>query len=185
MTLCKAVQFRFLDAQLTQTERNKFLSELQDLNTNIISSALFHYIRHLSPNNISNADDMNNLMSKIILSRSKEQKQNVTALVDSAKIKFDRIPNLLIGEISSFLEQSDYINLSKTNRFIYMGCNAPNKLQVLDLRKLKHYSAINLELYPSVHHLALNLFKFNQLMPQITRVPVLNELQSLEFNGAW
>eukprot|EP01083_Nonionella_stella_P079255 217292_1 len=92
MALCKAVQFRLLAAQLTAPEQTQFLSELQDLNTNIITSALFHYIMHPSPNNQSDADEMNNIMSNIILSRKKEQKQNVVVFEDSPIIKLDCMP---------------------------------------------------------------------------------------------
>eukprot|EP01083_Nonionella_stella_P079257 217299_1 len=185
MALCKAISFRFLDAQLTKPERNHFLFKLQDINANIIGNALFHYIMHLSPNNLSDADNMNDLMSNIILSRKKEQNKNDVVFANSSQIKLDRIPKRLVGEISSFLHSLDYINLSKTNRFMYMGCNSPNKLQELQLTNIFHYSGINLQLYPSIRHLALNLQRFNQLMPQITRVPVLNELQSLQLDAAW
>eukprot|EP01083_Nonionella_stella_P111837 328371_1 len=128
MALCKAVQFRFLAAQLTISERTQFLSKLEEINANIMTSALFHYIMHASPNNQSEAVEMNTLMSNIILSREKEKEQNktVVGLTDSPNIKLDCMPKRLVGEISSFLSQSDYINLSKTNRFIYMGCNSPN-----------------------------------------------------------
>eukprot|EP01083_Nonionella_stella_P175618 612093_1 len=185
MALCKAVQFRLLAAQLTNPEQTQFLSELQDLNTNIITSALFHYIMHTSPNNQSDAKKMNDIMSNIILSRKKEQKLNVAVLEDSPIIKLDCIPRRLVGEISSFLSQSDYINLSKTNRFIFTGCNSPNQLQTLQLIKINNYSGINLELYPSVRHLSLNMSIFNQLMPQIAGPSVLNQLESLRLDGAW
>eukprot|EP01083_Nonionella_stella_P099493 279750_1 len=148
MALCKAVQFRFLHAQLTKPERSQFLCTLQNINVDIIASALFHCIMHGSPNNqpnsyahyriststslqvhyfITDAVEMNTLMSNIILSREKEKEQNktVVGLTDSPNIKLDCMPKRLVGEISSFLSQSDYINLSKTNRFIYMGCNSP------------------------------------------------------------
>eukprot|EP01083_Nonionella_stella_P283220 963848_1 len=94
---------------------------------------------HASPNNQSDAEEMNTLMSNIILSREKEKEQNktVVGLTDSPNIKLDCLPKRLVGEISSFLSQSDYINLSKTNRFIYMGCNSPNKLLELRLMDVK------------------------------------------------
>eukprot|EP01083_Nonionella_stella_P283221 963849_1 len=142
---------------------------------------------HASPNNQSDAEEMNTLMSNIILSREKEKEQNktVVGLTDSPNIKLDCLPKRLVGEISSFLSQSDYINLSKTNRFIYMGCNSPNKLLELQLMDVNDYSCINLELYPCIRHLELNLAMFNQLMPSITRPSVLNQLESLRLDSAW
>eukprot|EP01083_Nonionella_stella_P079254 217289_1 len=95
MALCKAVQFRLLAAQLTTPEQAQFLSELQDLNTNIITSALFHYITHTSCTHhahITDAKEMNDIMSNIILSRKKEQKQNVVVFEDSPIIKLDCMP---------------------------------------------------------------------------------------------
>eukprot|EP01084_Bolivina_argentea_P113024 201527_1 len=103
MALCKAVQFRLLAAQLTAPEQTQFLSELQDLNTNIITSALFHYIMHTSCTHhahITDAEEMNDIMSNIILSRKVEQKLNVAVLEDSPIIKLDCIPRRLVGEIS-------------------------------------------------------------------------------------
>eukprot|EP01083_Nonionella_stella_P143981 448584_1 len=140
---------------------------------------------HASSNNQSDADEMNNIMSNIILSQKKEQKQNIAVFDDSPIIKLDRIPKRLVGEISSFLSQSDYINLSKTNRFIFTGCNSPNQLQTLQLIKINNYSGINLELYSSVRQLSLNMSIFNQLMPHITRPSVLNQLESLLLSGAF
>eukprot|EP01083_Nonionella_stella_P099494 279752_1 len=75
---CKAVQFGFLAAQLTISERTQFLSKLEEINVNIMTSALFHYIMHASPNNQSDAVEMNTLMSNIILAREKEEQQNKT-----------------------------------------------------------------------------------------------------------
>eukprot|EP01083_Nonionella_stella_P240425 840505_1 len=187
MALCKAVQFRFLHAQLTKPERSQFLCTLQNINVDIIASALFHCIMHGSPNNQPEAEEMNTLMSNIILSRKKEEEQDktVVGLTDSPNIKLDCMPKRLVGEISSFLSQSDYINLSKTNRFIFTGCNSPNQLQTLQLTEINNYSAINLELYPSVRQLSLNMSIFNQLMPQIARPSVLNQLEFLLLSGAF
>eukprot|EP01083_Nonionella_stella_P114888 340066_1 len=118
------------------------------------------------------ADYLSNSINQIILSRKNKPKS-------LPKLKLDHVPKQLIGVISSFLPQFDYINFSKTNRFIYLGCNSPNKLHELNLKPIEHYSSIDLTLYPSIHRLALDLSKCNKLMHGSV---VLNELCTLSLN---
>eukprot|EP01083_Nonionella_stella_P114886 340062_1 len=74
MELCKAIQFRFLSAQLTKSERHQFHSQLLDLKPGVIESALFHYIKSEQVFEDVEAEYLNNSINKIILSRKKKPK---------------------------------------------------------------------------------------------------------------
>ena len=90
----------------------------------------------------------------------------------------------MIGEISSYLPQKDYLSLSKTNKSLYIGCNDPNTLQHLDLKKVDNYSAITLELYPKLKHLEVRIQKFDQLLLPKNK-HILPELSQITFDGNW
>eukprot|EP01084_Bolivina_argentea_P081343 147303_1 len=127
MTLCKAIQFRHLLSQLTTIETKQFINQLtHDSSNNIINNALFQFCKKSSNN--EQTDTINNLLTKIIRSRKKKPKT-----ITTQNIKLHTLPKQLIGVISSFLNQYDYINFSKSNRFIFIGCNTPNLLQELNL----------------------------------------------------
>eukprot|EP01084_Bolivina_argentea_P127162 224950_1 len=176
MQLNKAIKFRYLSAQLTVTEHRHFIHKLLDYNTNIINSALFYQILNQSINNSTQSDHINTLVSNIILSRKKKSKPHTTQT-----IKLDLIPKSLIGVTASFLEQSDYINFSKSNRIIFIGCNSPNLLQQLDLRKIRNYNSINLSSFPSTKKLSFHLKKFDQF-PHAYTLPAINELKCIDIN---
>eukprot|EP01084_Bolivina_argentea_P049575 91168_1 len=152
MSLCKAIKYRHLASQLTVTETRQFLNELNDPN-DIINKALFQFCIHSS--NDEHANSINNILTKIITSRKKKPKPTTTQ-----NIKLDQFPKQLIGVISSFLNQYEYINFSKSNRFIFLGCNTPNLLQKLNINEIKNYSSINLKLFPSIKTFKLNLNTF-------------------------
>eukprot|EP01084_Bolivina_argentea_P113477 202222_1 len=131
MSLCKGIKCRHLSSQLTKTERKQFLNELSNGINNIINKALFEFC--IKSSNNSSVNTINNLLTKIIRSRKKKPKR-----ITTENIKLDIIPRQLIGHISSFLYQYDYINFSKTNRFIFLGCNTPNLLQELNLISIQN-----------------------------------------------
>eukprot|EP01084_Bolivina_argentea_P094621 170112_1 len=181
MSLTKAIKFQYLFNQLTQTEKHQFVDKLS-CDNDIIAKSLFYYIVNASLNQQCDSDTINNTISNIIRSRKKNpysiQAQNVT---------INDLPQRLIGVISSFLTQQNYINFSYTNRFNYLGCNTPNLLQELNLIKYNNlnYSAINLQLFPSIQDLRIKLPKFNELFPSVDNVShtVMNELHTIELHG--
>ncbi len=87
---------------------------------------------------------------------------NILRNNESDNIKLDSIPKSLIGVIASFLNQKNYINFSKCNRYIYLGCNTPNLMQELNLYEIN--ASVNLCLYPSIKHFKLNFNKVSKLM---------------------
>merc|ERR1712228_191758 len=104
--------------------------------------------------------------------------------IDSkANLKLDCIPRQLIGATASFLQQKDYIHLSKTNRSVFLGCNTPNLMQELNLLKIADYSSIDLALYSSVKTLKLKFSKFNEMKFPENESSVMNQLESITLDG--
>lgn len=69
----------------------------------------------------------------------------------------DSLPTPMIGEISSFLQQRDYIQFSKCSRDCYIGSNSPNTLRELDFLYVDDYSAVNLSKFVNLQKLRLVL----------------------------
>eukprot|EP01084_Bolivina_argentea_P286150 490836_1 len=149
MSLSKAVKFQFLAAQLTENETSLFINKLFQNHPKHINMALFNHM--LNVLTTAESDNINALISNIIESRKKNQQQ-----MRKQSLKLDCVPKPLVGVIASFLDQWDYIDFSKCNRYIYLGCNTPNLMQQLILFKKAH-SSINLCLYPSIKSLVLEL----------------------------
>lgn len=180
MALAKAIKFRNLSSQLNQSEMRKFVTRMINQTNNVVVKALFAYfIQTTEDQSIeSEADVANQMLSQIIASRKKKP-----SIDSKSNLKLDRIPKQLIGATASFLEQDDYIDLSKTNRSVYLGCNAPNLMQQLDLRDVADYSSINLASYRSVKRLQIDLNKFNEFSFPRNGMSVLNKLNSVVLYG--
>ena len=127
---------------------------------------------HITPQ----IDTMMNIINTIIRSR---KQSDVTS---SLKPNINTIPKSLIGEVSSYLAQNDHISLSKANRTIHIGCNDPNTLKHLNLLKCKNYSCIELQKYPQLTHLQMDITRLNQLsLP--TNKTISNYLHKLTLDG--
>ena len=73
-------------------------------------------------------------------------------------------PSQLIGEIASFLDYSDYISFSSTNRKMFVDCNSPNRLTKLDLVKLTYIDpSFCLTNYSKLRYLRLSLYQMQSL----------------------
>ena len=120
-----------------------------------------------------------NIIKAIITSRSKSNQNNNQASIAN---KLESLPSELIGEVSSYLEHKDHISLSKANRSIYIGCNSPNTLQVLDLIEINDHSCIKLTKYPLLKHLKINLLQFDELSFP-TNNKILHDLNQLTLGG--
>eukprot|EP01083_Nonionella_stella_P051507 136771_1 len=151
-----AIRFRHLAAQLTAPETTQFICKLSTLNSNILSTALFHYITQLPSNREDDVDTITDLISNIILSRKKTPEAIPI-------IQLNELPYALIAATASFLDQRDYSHLSECSRSLFIGCNAPNQMQRLDLLNITDYSNIILTRFPSIQTLNINLSKMDQL----------------------
>ena len=148
---------------------NNFLTDGKYALTDVVGenvvhhkTALFNHLTQSQTTNISNNNDnelnnINDTISNIIQQRKEKPKPFPTT-----NIKLDELPKALIGHTASFLHQNEYHRLEKTNRSIYIGCNTPNMLNNLDLRKIKNYSSINLTKYSSITILQINMTKFHE-----------------------
>eukprot|EP01083_Nonionella_stella_P154491 497853_1 len=117
--------------------------------SNVILSAILQYV--LRSNQIDEVPHFNELVSNIIRSREGKPKQ-----LAPKDMKLHEFPRPVIGYIASFLYHWDYIDFSMTNRSIYLGCNSPNVLQELSLRKVKDYSDVCFASFPSVKTLFID-----------------------------
>ena len=172
MSANEAIRFRYLTNQLSKQEKQSLIFQLLNKPHDIITKALFQFFI----NNQTEAQNVNSLISKIIRKREKVQ-------VDPPQFKLDMIPKALIGHIASFTNQSDYANLSNTNRSVYLGCNTPNMLQTLHLHKDYQYSSIKLESYPSIKYFEFGLKHFHKFRISSTTQPLFNQLNELSISG--
>ena len=125
MCLAPAIEFRWLAAQLTDTETKTFITEFTASNPQFVTHALaalfLNKSKHQKPTDTINAQ-CNRTISNIIQSRDSDD-------VDFEAVKLDSMPRRLIGHCASFLDQKSYSNISLCNRTVYLGCNTPSKLK--------------------------------------------------------
>eukprot|EP01083_Nonionella_stella_P301686 1036354_1 len=178
MSLTKAVHFRELITQLTNEERVGFLSQLIDSHVNMILTCLF---QHLSkPNQMAHVDDFNQSILDIIQARKDKPKQ-----LCSRDIQFDQFPRAIIGYTASFLDQSDYVKLSVSNRSIYLGCNLPNTLHEIDLTRLKtkNYSSVTVAQFQSIKSLCIDPYQAIKSQHNLRfESPHFNQVTTLELS---
>eukprot|EP01083_Nonionella_stella_P278991 948841_1 len=150
------IRLRLLASQLKQ-------HELQRLMDNIVESYIAHEIltfifNHfvLTYQQTKQHDNDVSLMIQMIsnlLNTRKKIKSN-TDKVTSATVRIDLLPSDMIGECASFLEDHDYISLSKCNRKTYIGCNSPATLHEFHL--VNKYKGCDLNQFPLLKHLVIS-----------------------------
>ena len=172
MSVLEAVRFRYLANQLSKSEKLDCIIQLINEPDEIITTALFKHFVY----NETDAKNVNDMISTIIRKRDE-------ILDEPQEHKLDMIPSPLIAHIGSFLNQWDYIDLSKSNRSIYLGCNEPNMMQQLRLYDDHECSNIKLKLYPSIKYFHLELQHFNKLSPPTTSKCIFNQLDGLKLCG--
>eukprot|EP01083_Nonionella_stella_P135251 411430_1 len=141
MALTKGIHFRHLFEQLTQSEGASFLSNLVDSHMETLLTCLFEYcVHHPNKHKTILLNTLNASISDIIHSR--EEKPNA---ISPSNMKLHQLPKAMIGFTASFLTQTDYCSFSECSRAIYLGCNSPNLLTMLNLYEISptHYSSIS------------------------------------------
>ena len=178
-TLPKLIRYHSLVNRLTDNEFNQFTSHLVKIcGRDAISKPFCNRFMQKQPQNTANIHQIDtaiNIMKTIMRSRHKCE-----SMIFSIKPKFNVLPHAIIGEIGSYLNQNDHISLSKTNRRLYIGCNEPNTLQHLNVRKFQNqiYSQLNLQKYPQLRHLEIAISKLIQSSISSNRI-FLNDLTQL------
>ena len=122
MALAEAVRFRSLSDQLSKAEKCEMITKLINEDIDMIFNALSSHFINPTNNTQHIAENMSERISNIIRNRKKKPKLVI-------KKQLDYLSKPLIGHIASYLDQYSYARWSECNRSIYLGCNAPNKLQ--------------------------------------------------------
>ena len=166
--LALAVKFRALAEELDDAEFRMFVSQLY---RNLLLDSLFNQFRNENNQQVHAAISH---INRIICSRDTQSEC-------ATPIALHLLPGALIGELGSYLTQNSYINFSKCCRSVYVACNTPNTLRSLHISGLNDYSAINLQKYPQLTHLHLDLDNFQDLRFPSTGT-VCNRLTHLHLN---
>ena len=180
-SLSQVIKANSLLDSLTNIEFNQLITHFikQCGRSALIAPFFAQYMHHNKSNHASNTQHFDMMMDIIkIIVRKREDHSNS----NPCKSDIHTLPKAVIGEVASYLPQKDYVSLSKTNRFIYIGCNEPITLNHLDLKKVNNYSDIDLLKYPQLTHLEINLTRFHQLSLPSAKC-ILNHLSQLTLNA--
>ena len=178
--LYETMKFSLLIDKLSDTEFNEFTALFvkqcgrKALMTPFISQT---FINKCNTNHSN--DHCKKKAMKIVQTIIRSSSNDIEPMQEST---IQTLPKTIIGEISSYLPQKDYVSLSTTSKLIYIGCNDPNKLQNLDLIKIDNYSAIQLQHYGKLKHLGVRLQQFDQISLPKNQC-ILNGLSSITFDG--
>eukprot|EP01084_Bolivina_argentea_P159173 277240_1 len=121
------IHFSLLFDKLTQNEQTIFFTKMvESVGMNFIKRAIFGYfaakLLQFKQYDHTKITTTNNILSNIINARDSIEKNT------SNKVLLDELPLPLISHIASFSKQTDYENLAKANRRIYIGCHSPYTL---------------------------------------------------------
>ena len=102
-----------------------------------------------------------------------------------ALIKLDKLPQVLLSSIASYLNQIEYSQLSKVNRQLYLGVHSPNNLQIIHFTRFNTPLHINFSLYPSVNTLLIDMHYYKNWANKINNTSFLNQLQTVTFEQCY
>ena len=149
-TLVTSIKFQILVQQLDDEEFDTFLSKLWRRNgkNTVMQMLLWNTVSDTIPEK-----ELIQITSTIITERDPPRRhpQPKDAIISET-------PSQLIGEIASFLNYSDYISFSSTNRKMFVDCNSPNRLTELHLSEFNKIDpSFCLTNYPKLLYLGLHL----------------------------
>lgn len=162
------IRFRILYDQLTDPEMDKFMCKLWRISGRhqianflcTVSQRFPHF-----PANQQLSDILPtacNIINGIIAEREPMQSSNNENTELTAQ-RISHLPASLVGEIASNLNQLDYIAFSKTNRKIFVDCNAPNRLQSMNVwPEQYHYSRLRLVNFPQIRRFDFELDRITE-----------------------
>ena len=154
-TIVNAVRFNNLAEQLSDSEFSTFVDTfVKKLGRSFILSLIFHQLSNCNDDDRHILTDLISIVHKIIQNREKKDEIEVEARTMLS------LSAPLIGEVGSYLKREDHVNYGLVSRTIYIGCNAPNSLRVLDLRPKWDYSKIDMYRYSQLRTLKFNLSAF-------------------------
>ena len=95
-------------------------------------------------------DDTVQIAARIL----QERNQSDSKPSQPIKKSLSSIPSALVGEIASFLDRSDHIDLSLSNRKMFVDCHSPNRLTKIDISGLERIDdSFSLNNHPHLKHL--------------------------------
>ena len=186
MTLPELIKYRDLANQLSQQETQQLMHQFSEQHGQLILSALFMHLRTTMisdpewPESTKQVlDDMNRFICSIVEAREKNTPNDDETIMPK---KLCDLPKALIGVTASFLEQKSYARLSGACRSIYLGCNAPNQLHTLDVRRLTSDTFVDLRRFASVKSFKFKPTQFARLTAPIEGT-VMNHLNHVVISG--
>eukprot|EP01084_Bolivina_argentea_P272419 463811_1 len=148
---------------------DEFLNLISSFDKQYLTTILFNHFYHCFNNvtsqtefngTISMLQTFNNKISKIITSRNDVNKNEPKHKLDVETIQMDKLPLVLISEISSYLEFCDIKSFEICNRSVFIGCRSPISLYELPTQystKLIKY------VQNQYHNTYFHWYRFNSL----------------------
>eukprot|EP01083_Nonionella_stella_P259108 885010_1 len=178
-SLSEVIRFRASVHKLTDTEFHQFILTLvQKCGRDILITSLFTMFTSGCDRSSQSLETTLNIIKQIIESRKTKPKP-----ASSSDITMQSLPSALIGNLASYLNSTDYCAFSKANRTVYIGCNAPNTLYLLNLCSIHDYSAVNLAKYWHLRILVFNLSAYDSFVLPTNGRTVCNRLQSIRLDA--
>ena len=164
-TLTKAINFRSLADQLTDTEFATFVREIiTQYDRSVILTPIFnHYLRHnaASPNQ-QVLDELISIIKRIMTQRKPAKESGSGEGPKPATML--SLSSALIGEIGSLLDQKSHTRFSRCCRDIHIACESPFcTLRSLSLLGTDSYERVNLQRYAQIRSLRLDVNLFQHL----------------------
>ena len=193
-TLAQAIRFRVLVDQLRDSEFIQFTTHIVTrFGRDILLTPILNHIMGARSNRLD-GQTVNGLIAAIkeVINAREEEPHAATA----SKVALDE----LIGEISSYLKQTELRSFCQSSRSIFAGCSeyvsvrfsiaesvcllaplchSPIQLRELALLNVADYAQIDLAKYPRVRTLKLKLHKFDEFVLPATTGRVCNHLRRL------
>ena len=158
--LTQAIKFRILADELDDDEFHRYITSLlqSDGKQLLLRSLFSEFIKPNNNDGMKTVIKSNQIISNIIESRNIKHRKHL-----NNNRTICSLSNELIGELAAYLQQSDYISFSQSNRCIYYAANNPNKLLHLNLLRVSDYSSINLRKYRAIQKLEVCVHQLDQL----------------------
>ena len=179
-TLVSVLRLKNLNAQLTDSEFDKFISKFKKSigREEMMTRLCAQYLNHRGK--MDESDDAltttTTITSDII--RDRDSKSSLCTIPN-----LHNMPSALIGGIASYLYHDEYTKFAMTNRKVYVDCNTPNRLQELALVDTD-YRTVPLSQFSQLKALHFNLKHISEFKEiNGRRFGECNQLQTLNVYG--
>ena len=157
--LTKAIKFRLLADQLTDTEFTTFVKQaIKQYDRSIILTPIFNqYSGHSSSSPRPDRRGLDKLITiiKTIMTQRKPAKKSEIGS-NPKPVTMLSLSSALIGEIGSLLDQKSHMRFSRCSRDIHIGCQSPCTLRSLSLLGTSSYDRVDLRDYAQIRSIQLD-----------------------------